>query len=111
MGFIEESLDKEKNYRTFTFSNGKDEERKKIEVPLDDLLMIFKGFRPRSMDLEVFKQISRLLQRESKQYQAGKIVHLSKVTDEVWAEYTKGRKVKQRGVTYVKKQEDDRTKI
>lgn len=109
MGFIEESLDKDQNYRTFTFSNG--EEKKAVEIPLDDLIMIFKGFRPRLMGLEVFKQIGILLNKESKRYQRGRIVHLSKVSNEVWENYTKGKKIKQRGSTYVKKEEDDRAKV
>jgi hypothetical protein len=103
MGLLEDSLDEDKNYRTFMFGD-KPEDRRKVEVPLDDLIMIFKGFRPRLMDLEDFKQISHLLQWEAKNHCKGTITHLSKVSNEVWKDYTKDakHKVKQRGSTYVK---------
>ena len=85
--------------RVFTF-----EYDRKVEVPIEDLDYIFKGMRPRLMDYEDFKAIRRILKKELAQYLKGKIVHLSKVNDSAWKEYTGGKKIKQKGLTYVKKQ-------
>ena len=81
--------------RIFTF-----EDDRRLEVPTEDLDYIFKGMRPRLMDYEDFKEIRRILKKELAQYLKGKIVHVSKVTDEVWKQYTEGKKIKQKGHTY-----------
>ena len=78
---------------------------RRLEVDAEDLEYIFKGYRPRLMDLEDFKVIRRIINKEVKKYLKGTITHLSKVSDAVFASYTKGLKHKpiQKGVTYVKK--------
>jgi hypothetical protein len=90
----------EKKLRVFEMADGR-----RLEVDAEDLEYIFKGYRPRLMDLEDFKVIRRIINKEVKKYLKGTVVHLSKVTDEVFASYTKGlkHKAKQKGVTYVKK--------
>lgn len=90
----------EKKLRVFEMTDGR-----RLEVDAEDLEYIFKGYRPRLMDLEDFKVIRRVINNEVKKYLRGKVVHLSKVTDAVFKNYTKGskHKAKQRGRTYVKK--------
>jgi len=75
---------------------------KNLEVAEEDLLFIFKGMRPRLMDIDDFKAVRNQLQKELKQYLKGELIHLSKVTDEVWYDYCKGYKSIQKGKTYVK---------
>lgn len=86
--------------KTFTFSDGR-----KLEVVTEDLEYIFKGFRPRLMDYDTYRAIRVKLKKELAQYLKGDIIHLSKVSPEVWANYTKDMKHKpiQKGHTYVKK--------
>lgn len=104
-GFLESTLDKDTSQRTFVF--GENEKRRLIIVELDDLVNIFKGLRPRHINSDDFKQISGLLRKELQRYKKGTVSHLSKVNDLVWKEYTKNsqHKIKQKGVTYVKKTE------
>lgn len=99
MGFLEETLDKDSLERTFKFLDG--DKEIEYKVSLGDLELIFKGIRPDYIPKEYFKEISKLIKKELKNYRKGNMVHLSKVTDEVWKEYgTKGKK--QRGFTYRK---------
>jgi len=93
-------MDKFEESRMFIRS---DESR--FEVSAEDLKAIFKGMRPRNMDYEDFRAVRNILKKELAQYLKGQIVHLSKVSDEVWEKYTKGMKHKpiQKGKTYVKK--------
>jgi hypothetical protein len=76
-----------------------------LSVSFDDLDEIFKGLRPRLMDVEDFKYISKILKKETKRYLRGRMVHLSKVSNTMWEEYVKDEQYKpiQRGRTYVKK--------
>ena len=76
-----------------------------VEVSESEMLNIFKGLRPRNMDYADFVIIRRMIQKEVARYLKGELVHVSKVSDEMWADYTKGmvNKPKQKGVTYVKK--------
>jgi len=93
-------MDKFEEKRVFT----RDDESR-FEVSAEDLQAIFKGFRPRNMDYEDFKAVRRILKKELARYLKGQIVHLSKVNDAVWADYTKDMKYKpkQKGHTYVRK--------
>lgn len=97
------------NLKTRTFDLGIDPEGlpRFLEVSEDDILAIFKGNRPRNMSYGDFKQIQRTLKKELAQYLKGEIVHLSKVSDTVWDQYTKGKKIKQRGHTYIKEKNDE----
>jgi hypothetical protein len=80
----------------------------RFEVSADDLQAIFKGFRPRNLDYEDFQAVRGILKKELAHYLKGQIVHLSKVNDAVWADYTKDakRKIKQKGHTYVRAKEE-----
>jgi hypothetical protein len=91
-----------KKTRTFERPDGS-----RFIIDDDDLNYIFKGYRPRALALEDFKQVRRVLKKELKQYLKGRLVHVSKVNDAVWAEYTKDMKYKpkQKGNTYVKARE------
>jgi hypothetical protein len=100
MGILEENI--VENKRTFIL---KDERR--ITIPQEEVYEIFKGFRPRNMDIEDFKEISKLIKKDMARYLHGTLTHISKVSDEFWSEYTKGKRVKQRGNTYIKKKETD----
>jgi len=86
--------------RTFTFTDGRN-----LEVPTEDLEYIFKGYRPRLMNYNTYRAIRIQLKKELAQYLKGELVHLSKVTPEVWYNYIKNMEYKpiQRGHTYVKK--------
>jgi hypothetical protein len=88
--------------RTFKLSDGRD-----LEVSGEDQEYIFKGMRPRLMSREDFKIIQRHLKKELAQYLKGELVHVSKVSDAMWENYTKDiqHKYKQRGFTYVKKKD------
>jgi hypothetical protein len=92
--------------RVFNFKEENDTIRK-LEVSTGDLEYIFKGMRPRLMSPEDFRAIRIQLKKELAHYLKGELIHLSKVSDEVWANYTKDmkHKPKQKGHTYVKKQE------
>jgi hypothetical protein len=88
----------ESKSRVFEMPDGR-----KLEVDLEDLEAIYyKGLRPRLMDSNDFRVISRILKKELAQYLKGQIMHLSKVSDKVWEKYTEGKKIKQRGKTYRK---------
>ena len=89
----------EKNLKTRVFTLDDD---KRLEVLEEDLEYIFKGMRPRAMDYKDFKQIQKILNKELAQYLKGEIIHLSKVNDAVWSQYTQGKRIKQKGKTYVK---------
>ncbi len=77
---------------------------RRVEVKEEDIEYIFKGMRPRLMPYEDFREIRKILKKELAQYLKGELVHVSKVSDDLWAEYTKGmkKKIKQKGNTYVK---------
>lgn len=92
--------------RKFELTDENDEIRI-VEIETEDLEMIFKGYRPRLMSPEDFKAIGKLLRKELAQYLKGELVHLSKVSNSVWEEYTKDlkHKSKQRGHTYVKSEQ------
>jgi hypothetical protein len=98
-----QNMKDEEKTRTFELPDGR-----RLVVDLDDLDYIFKGYRPRLMALEDFKYISKILKKELKNYLKGTIIHLSKVSDEVWGKYTEGMKYKprQKGKTYIKKEQD-----
>jgi len=89
--------------RVFILPDGENK-TKKLEVETADLEYIFKGMRPRLMDYLDYKYIRALLKIELKTYLKGEMVHLSKVSDEVWAKYTKDMKYRQiqKGHTYVR---------
>ena len=87
--------------RVFTLPT-EDGKTKKIEVDAEDVDYIFRGLRPRNMDYMDYKYIRIILKDELAQYLKGEVVHLSKVSDAVWANYTKGKNIKQKGQTYVK---------
>jgi Mg-chelatase subunit ChlD len=88
--------------RTFTFTDGRN-----LEVTTEDLEYIFKGFRPRLMDYDTYKAIRVQLKKELAQYLHGELVHLSKVTPEVWYNYIKNMEHKsiQKGHTYYAKKD------
>jgi hypothetical protein len=100
MGALEDHM--VENKRTFIL---KDERR--IEISQEEVYEIFKGFRPRNMTLEDFKEISNTIKKDMARYLHGTLTHVSKVSDAVWSEYTKGKHIKQRGNTYIKKKETD----
>jgi hypothetical protein len=79
---------------------------KRIEVSNDDLDYIFRGMRPRLMNYEDFRFVRKQLKKEVAQYLKGTIMHLAKVNDAVWSKYTQGKKIKQKGKTYIKKDEE-----
>lgn len=93
--------------RTFTLKNAETNMIKNLEVSEEDLSFIFRGMRPRLMDFDDFCAIRTQLKKELKQYLKGEIIHLSRVTDEVWYEYCKDMEYKpiQKGKTYVKNKE------
>lgn len=99
-----ESEKRQVNLKTRVFTLGEDQ--RKVEVSTEDLESIFKGFRPRLMHFEDFKEVRKILKKELAQYLNGELVHLSKVSDAVWMQYTEGKKIKQRGQTYVKKKDN-----
>jgi hypothetical protein len=107
MGFLEEKLNGSQ-IRSFVISNpfSKEEDKKTrvITIPSEDIEMIFRGMRPRSLDYYAFSDIRKILRVELKEYLKGQIVHVSKVDDLLWKEYTKDmlKKPKQRGNTYHK---------
>jgi uncharacterized protein YozE (UPF0346 family) len=91
-------MEEESKSRVFEMPDGR-----KIEVCLEDLESIYyKGLRPRLMDSEDFRVISRILKKQLAQYLKGQLMHLSKVSDKVWEQYTEGKKVRQKGKTYKK---------
>lgn len=83
----------------------KQPEDRKIELTEDEMFRIYSGYRPRDMELEDFKIISNILKKEMKRYLKGNLVHISKVSDQLWEKYNEGLEIKkvQKGVTYVKK--------
>lgn len=99
MGILESEVS-----RVFEMPDGE-----KVTVSQEDIINIFKGFRPRLMDVKVFRYIQKIIRTEVKRHLKGEMVHLSKVSDEVWANYTAGkRKIKQRGFTYRKNRENEK---
>lgn len=106
MGILE-NLTKETGTHIFELGNGRT-----VELDLTDIENIFKGYRPRLLDTKDFRIVSKIIKKEVAHYiKSGKMVHLSKVTPEVWKEYySKGLvgKRSQKGHTYVKKDEKDR---
>ena len=90
--------------RVFLMPDGR-----RLEVDADDVDYIYyRSMRPRLMNYEDFVEIRRILKKELAHYLEGKIVHLSRVSDLSWKEYTEGKKIKQRGKTYRKKHDDDK---
>lgn len=89
---------------------------REIELDYDDIINIFKGYRPKSVDKNDFKIISRILKKEvESSLKEGTLFHLSKVSREMWETYyQKGlvNRHSQRGYTYVnpvnKKQDEER---
>jgi hypothetical protein len=104
MGILE-NFTKESGTHVFELSD-----RRRIELDAVDIENIFKGYRPRLLDIKDFKIISRIIKKEVAHYvKSGKLIHLSKVSPEVWKEYyEKGLVGKhyQKGHTYVKKDAD-----
>jgi hypothetical protein len=98
-------MEEEKKSGVFEMPDGR-----RLDVPKEDLEYIFKGYRPRLMSAEDFRVISKILKKEVKRYRGGRIIHLSKVSDSVWDNYIKDQKIKprQKGHTYVKKDEETR---
>lgn len=98
-------MEEEKKSGVFTLPDGR-----KIEVSKEDLEHIFKGMRPRLMDYDDFRFVRSELNRELNRYKKGHLIHLSKVNDKVWEDYTKDKEIKprQKGHTYVKKNEETR---
>lgn len=92
---------------THVFDLGGD---RRVELDADDILNIFKGYRPRLLDAKDFRIVSRIIKQEVNHYlKTGTLMHLSKVTPEVWKEYfEKGlvNKHSQKGYTYVKNTKD-----
>jgi hypothetical protein len=117
MGFLEEKLNDSQTrdfiIREINFSSESDKERKTRVITLTKVEIegIFKGLRPRSIDYTAFSDIRKILGAELKDYLRGDMVHLSKVSDALWNEYTKDMKYKplQKGKTYVKKRENTET--
>jgi len=110
MGFLEERLNETSQTRDFIVRDpfSKDKKTRVVTLTKIELEGVFKGCRPGSLDYYAFADIRRILNKELAQYLKGNIVHLSKVSDEVWENYTKDmkKKPKQRGFTYVKPKED-----
>jgi len=104
MGVLE-NFTKEKGTHVFDLGN-----KRTVELDADDILNIFKGYRPRLLDAKDFRIVSRIIKKEVSQYlKNGTLMHLSKVTPEVWKEYfEKGlvNKHSQKGYTYVKNTKD-----
>lgn len=77
---------------------------RQIPLTIEDLEMIYKGYRPRNMSTEEFKALGKLLKEVYKIYSKGKIFHLSKVSDAIWEKYTKDLEGihRQRSKTYEK---------
>jgi len=106
MRFLEEKLNETSQTRDFIVRDpySKDKKKRVITLTKVELEYIFKGMRPRSLDYYAFADVRKILQKELAQYLKGSIVHLSKVSDTIWNEYTKDmkKKAKQRGHTFVK---------
>lgn len=54
-------------------------DEREVVVAYEDIDMIFKGYRPRLMDAQDFRFISKLLQKEVRSYKKGRFVHISKM--------------------------------
>ncbi len=110
MGFLEEKLNETSQTRDFIVSDpaSKDGKTRVVTLTKVELEGVFKGLRPRALDYYAFADIRRILQKELARYLKGEVVHLSKVSDAVWDNYTKDMqfKPKQHGHTYVKLKEN-----
>lgn len=106
MGILEK-LTKETGTHIFELSDGR-----QIELDAKDIENIFKGYRPRNLDAKDFRIISKIIKKEIQHYtKSGTMIHLSKVTPEVWKAYfDKGLvgKHSQKGHTYVRKNEESK---
>lgn len=73
----------------------------------EEILRVGRGIRPSGMDKDVFKQIKKIVKKEEKEYLRGKLFHLSKISNQAWADLVKpnehGYRPKQKGHTFVKK--------
>ncbi len=107
MGVLE-NFTKETGHHVFDLGGGR-----KVELDALDILNIFKGYRPRLLDAKDFRIVSRIIKKEVDHYlKTGTMIHLSKVSHEVWKEYFEKGLVNhhsQRGYTYVKKQHEKNT--
>jgi hypothetical protein len=105
MGVLE-NFTKETGHHIFDLGGGR-----RIELDAEDILNIFKGYRPRLLDAKDFRIVSRIIKKEVDQYvKKGTMMHLSKVSPEVWREYfEKGlvNKHSQKGYTYIKKEDEE----
>jgi len=103
---LEKGIDKESKVRTFIMAD-----EREIKVDLQDIEMIFKGYRPRLISREDFRFINKIIKKEVRDYvKGGTMVHLSKVSDSLWKEYYDKGLVKthiQRGHTYIKAKKDE----
>jgi pantothenate kinase len=69
------------------------------KISMKDVVLVYKGIRPAKMDKELFKAISKELNKLLKEYKKGEMFHLSKMTNSLW-ENLGGLKHKQRGSTF-----------
>jgi hypothetical protein len=59
----------EEKKRTFKMPDGRE-----VDVPYEDIDMIFKGYRPRLMSPEDFRFISKIFRKEVDNYKKGRYV-------------------------------------
>jgi hypothetical protein len=78
----------EEKKRVFEMPDGR-----KVEVPYEDIDMIFKGYRPRLMSSDDFRFISKIFKREVKKHLRGRYTHMSKMEGMIKGDtYVKGKK-------------------
>lgn len=75
------------------------EQEKKISAK--EVTLIYRGIRPKGIDKELFKSISRELKKFLKEYKRGELIHLAKMSPSLW-ESLGGKKGLQKGATYIK---------
>jgi hypothetical protein len=81
----------------------------KEKISMKDVVLVYKGIRPAKMDKELFRAISKELNKLLKEYKKGEMFHLSKMTNSLW-ESLGGLKHRQRGSTFKGKVHDKTTR-
>lgn len=93
-----------------------EKEDKEVRIRLDEetYWAIYAGRRPEDMDKDTFRQLCRKIQEMIKQYRRGRVEHVSKLSSSAWKDFLKEhdvkKQLKQKGVTYVKKEKNTHIK-
>ena len=75
------------------------------KISIKDVVLVYKGIRPAKMKKELFKAISKELNKLLKEYKRGDMFHLSRMSDSLW-ESLGGLKGKQKSSTFKGKVHD-----